>query len=94
MFDQKMRGILRSNANAGVSWYLMASYAYYELDDPILSDKAFDELAKFLLNRWDTIKHRHKSLITVDDLKAGSLLRRDFPEVVKDATVSLMMNLN
>lgn len=84
-----MWAYVKANPNLGVAWYLMASYAYYELDDPFLSDAAFDGLAKFLLQRWRHINHWHKDMITKDDLAAGSLLRRDFPSIVKDATVGL-----
>lgn len=88
--DSYMWGLVKKNRNLSVAWYLMASYAYYELDQPLLTDSAFDELAKFMLHRWGAIKHRHKSLITEDDLRAGTLLRRDFPEIVIGATKDLM----
>lgn len=90
VLDKEMWKLVKRNRNLSVAWYLMASYAYYELDQPLLSDAAFDELAKFMLERWKAIRHWHKDLITEDDLKAGTLLRRDFPEIVKDATISLL----
>ena len=65
-----------------VPWYLMASYAYYKEDDPILSDAYFDNLAKRMLDAWDEIEHFHKHLITTIDLAAGSYLG-DYPERVK-----------
>ena len=42
--------------------YLLASYAYYWMDDPLLSDGDFDDLSKFMLGCWGDIDHRHKDL--------------------------------
>lgn len=67
-----------------VSMYLMAAYAYYVEDDPIMSDWDFDSLAKTLLEEYDTIEHRHKHLVTEDDLRAGTYLG-EYPEIVKGA---------
>lgn len=70
------------NPSMMIPWYLMASYAYYVEDDPILSDGLFDALAKRMLECWNSLEHFHKHLITEDDLKAGTLLNRDFPSRV------------
>lgn len=72
--DKQMRETVLRDRNKGVSWYLMASYAYYHEDDPILSDAAFDWLAAYLLERWPAIRHQHKRKITKGSLEAGSLL--------------------
>ena len=72
----------QDNPNLMVPWYLMASYAYYQEDDPILTDHMFDELAKNILEKWYDITHYHKHLLTIDDLKAGSYLG-EYPERVK-----------
>ena len=34
----------------------MASYAYYQEQDPILSDKGFESLVHEMKNEWDKIK--------------------------------------
>lgn len=93
MLDEVLTDRLEYSQNMAVPWYLMASYAYYELDSPFLSDYAFDNLAKFMLKNWDTIEHRHKNLITVDELAAGSLLNRDFPEIVKESAKNLLKQI-
>ena len=85
-----MADAVRGNLNLTVPWYLMASHAYYDLDRPFLSDAAFDGLAKLMLAAWDHIEHRHKDMITREDLEAGTLLRRDFPGVVKGGTQVLL----
>jgi len=67
-----------------LSMYLMAAYAYYVEDDPIMSDWDFDMLAKTLLENYDSIEHPHKHLVTKDDLRAGTYLG-EYPEIVKGA---------
>jgi len=57
-----------------VPWYLMASYAYYVQDDPIISDRLFDLMCKRMLENWDKIEHFHKSYIKKDYLEAGTFL--------------------
>lgn len=79
IFDVHMYRTVARSVNMYVPWYLMAAYAYYVEDDPILSDAVFDEMARTMLERWKTIEHQHKHCITVDDLRAGSLLLADYP---------------
>lgn len=67
-----------------LSLYLMAAYAYYMEDEPIMSDWDFDNIAKELLENYDSIEHPHKHLVTPDDLRAGTYLG-EYPEVVKGA---------
>jgi hypothetical protein len=50
----------------------MASYLYYQKDISMFSDVAFDRLCSKMLGEWADIRHRHKALITEDDLRAGS----------------------
>lgn len=77
------------NPNMMIPWYLMAAYAYYEQDDPILSDGLFDAMAKRMLKSWDELEHWHKEYITLEDLKAGTLLNKDLPQRVVSAVNSL-----
>ncbi len=87
--DKKaMRAIGRSR-NMMVPWYLMASYAYYVLDTPILSDATFDELCAMLDAEWDMIEHRDKAWIARDDLAAGTRLSTLYPSMAKGAASSL-----
>ena len=73
-----------TNHNMLVPWYIMASYAYYVEDDPIISDRLFDKMAKTMLDEWETIDHFHKEYLTVDALKAGTYLG-EYPSRVKVA---------
>lgn len=55
------------NINLVVPWLLMASYAYYIEDDPILSDGMYDQLSKTMAASYDAIEHHHKVLIARPD---------------------------
>jgi len=63
-----------------VALYMMASYAYYMVDDPIMTDGEFDELAKKLLDNYDQYSS-HPHCPTRDDLRAGTYLG-DYPQIV------------
>jgi hypothetical protein len=64
-----------------VAKYLMCAYAYYKEDSPLISDAEFDELAKWLLDNYDSVEHMHKYLITKGDLEAGTFLG-EYPQMV------------
>ena len=72
------------NINMMVPWYIMAAYAYYVEDKPILEDSTFDRLANRIQDHWDEIKHEHKHLLTKDMLTAGTYLG-EYPSKVKGA---------
>lgn len=80
--------ICDSNINMTVPWYIMASYAYYVEDNPILKDGMFDRLAKKILNNWDNIEHFHKHHLNKDMLEAGTYLG-EYPSRVPDAVNQL-----
>ena len=67
--------------NMLIPWYLMCSYAYYELDAPLVSDAMYDQMGKELLHNWSEIEHYHKHLITTNMLEAGSYIG-DYPSIV------------
>jgi len=74
-----------------VPWYLMSAYAYYHMDDPILSDTIFDKLGQMMIKAWPDIKHIHKKKIKLSDLKAGTLLlkKEEYPSRVPGAIGNL-----
>lgn len=86
--DLECLDCIETNINMAVPWYLMASFAYYEQDDPILSDGMYDRLGKRILERWDEIKHYHKKHLTIDMLKAGSYIG-EYPSRVEGGLKSL-----
>lgn len=76
-----------------IAKYLMCAYAYYVLDDPLISDTEFDMLGKEILANWDNIEHMHKHLLTKDMLVAGTYLG-EYPNMVKGAVADYMKELN
>ena len=88
IIDTHMNGIIDKNENMTIPYYLMSSYAYYKDDDPILTDGAYDALAKRILENFMFITHHHKDLIKLDDLSAGSYLG-EYPSIVIGALENL-----
>ena len=88
MLDEHAAKLFAKNINMMVPWYLMASFAYYEKDDAILSDGFFDEMGKTMLACWDNIDHFHKEYITKGDLEAGTFLGK-YPSRVEGGLQSL-----
>ena len=88
ILDKHVIKIITNNVNMTVPYYLMASYAYYEKDDPILSDDFYDKLAKNIIKQWDNIEHYHKHLLSKDMLEAGSYIGK-YPSIVLDALDNL-----
>lgn len=84
LFDKECMDLVDTSINMTVPWYLMAAYAYYVIDDPLLEDSTFDRLAKKMLANWDKIEHMHKDFITKDMLQAGTYLG-EYPKRVQFA---------
>lgn len=82
LFDKECMDLVDTSINMTVPWYLMAAYAYYVIDDPLLEDTTFDRLAKKMLANWDEIEHMHKDFITKDMLQAGTYLG-EYPKRVQ-----------
>jgi hypothetical protein len=72
------------NTNMLIPWYIMAAYAYYVDDNPIMEDTTFDRLTKKLLTHWDSVEHTHKEFLNKDMLEAGTFLG-DYPSRTKGA---------
>jgi len=80
--------ICDDSINMYVPWYIMAAYAYYVEDDPILEDNRFDMMSNRILEHWDEIEHRHKKYLTKDMLKAGTYIG-EYPSQIKGALQSV-----
>ena len=66
--------------------YLVHSYLYYILDDPVITDDEYDTLCKELLDKFDTLQHPHKHLTTKESLLAGPgyhIPSSAYPTIVK-----------
>ena len=90
LYDKECLDKVDNNVNMTIPWYLMAAYAYYEEDNPILSDALFDRLARKIDENWDDIEHIHKEHIVRDALKAGPFLGK-YPSRVEGAVKQLRM---
>ena len=88
LLDQQCIQIVGDNINMTVPWYIMAAYAYYVDDDPILEDHIFDRLSTKMLAHWDEIEHFHKHFLNKEMLEAGTYLG-EYPSRVKDAVMEL-----
>lgn len=92
LLDKYCYDTIDKNDNMLVPWYLMAAYAYYVEDDPIVTDQCYDKLATRLLERWDDVEHRHKTCIDYDALKSGTFLGT-YPSLVEGAVEQIRNEL-
>jgi NAD-dependent DNA ligase len=96
-YDQAARDCFKKNKNTCISWWLSASYAYYIRYESLLSDEAFDKMAKYILDNYNSLEHQHKHLITKDMLSAGSgynLKKDDYPLRVQVTADSFIRELH
>lgn len=85
--DFKVEALIETNPNLLVSWYLILSYAYYILDESLVSDHLYDRICRDLREALETfeIDHRHMKLCDVGMLEAGTayhLKKEDYPGMV------------
>ena len=66
-----------------VAMYMMAAYAYYVDDEPIMSDYEFDVLAQTILDEYEHYS-KHPHCPTEGDLRAGTYLG-EYPTIVRVA---------
>lgn len=92
LLDKECFDAVDSNPNMLVPWYLMAAYAYYVDDDPIISDASYDALVRNLLAHWDQVEHHHKHILSKEQLEAGTFLG-EYPSRVKWAVRNLRDNI-
>lgn len=87
-----------ANPNMTVPYLLMASAIYYHgqyyhFRQAPTDDHEFDLICSFARQNWNAIHHRHKHLITLEDLDGGSLYAlkwEDYPLIVKHAAYAWM----
>jgi len=81
------------NKDMLIPWFLMASYAYYELGMNIMPDSEFDRIARELDKHWDDVEHMHKQLITKEMLVTSSGYSIEYTNMIKHATMSYIHSL-
>lgn len=92
MLDGYVGAIITANPNMLIPHYLMHSYLYYVMDDPVVSDSMFDTICKRLLVELDGLSHMHKHLVDKSLLVAGSGFNLQFPGMVVGAARYLHKN--
>lgn len=80
-----------------IGYWLMACYAYEELEHPIMEDAEFDKLCAYIVTNWgDVLLHPHADLIDVKVLAStGSSISAtkpmsEWPTMTMDAAHQLM----
>lgn len=77
--------LVASKPPAAVAHFLMACYAYYVEDDPILSDHTFDHVLTPAVRGLPAGSHPHQHLITAEHLEAGTGFDLKYPLSVIEA---------
>ena len=77
-----------------VPYYLMHSYLYYVMNEPIISDMEYDELCKELKDKWDSIEHYHKHLIDKQSLGAGTGYQLEYNKRIEHGALALLNKNN
>ena len=82
--------IYKTNPNMLVPYYLMHSYLYYVMNEPIISDMEYDELCKELKDKWDSVEHYHKHLIDKQSLGAGTGYQLEYNKRIEHGALALL----
>ena len=77
-----------------VPYYLMHSYLYYVMNEPIISDIEYDELCKELKDKWDSVEHYHKHLIDKQSLGAGTGYQLEYNKRIEHGALALLNKNN
>jgi hypothetical protein len=89
--------IYNLSPNRLVPIYLMCSYAYYILNESLVSDDVYDACCKRLLNEWGNITHKHRIIIDKESLPSTTGFTyhvEDYPLIVRLAVEYQLKNRN
>ena len=81
------------SANQALTYWLLHCFLYYHANQPLISDKDFDKLTGWLKQSWKFITHRHKDLITLEDLEAGTGFAIRYPLSVEMAAWQVLRDI-
>ena len=81
--------IWEKNPNMLIPYYLMFSYLYYEKDISLIEDTEFDKLCSTLLEKYDSVEHMHKHLVSKESLTAGTGYDIVYTNMIKDSAMKL-----
>ena len=72
-----------------VPYYLMLSYLYYEKNISLIEDTEFDNLCQTLLEKYDSVEHMHKHLVSKESLTAGTGYDIVYTNMIKNSAMQL-----
>ena len=81
--------VWEKNPNMLIPYYLMFSYLYYEKDISLIEDTEFDKLCRTLLEKYDSVEHMHKHLVSKESLTAGTGYDIVYTNMIKDSAMKL-----
>lgn len=72
----------------------MGAYAYQCLDETLISDHLYDQIAKRMDAEWDTLAHEHKHVVDRAALRTGTssylATPGDYPAKVRGAAERIL----
>lgn len=86
---------VQANWNLSIPYFLCASYLYYELNQSLYTDETFDWLCSEMLDRYSSLRHRHKKYVTKEMLEAGTghnLNWNKIPSIIKGAARQMLLD--
>lgn len=87
MLDSRLSDFQDYNFIRLTNIYLLASYCYYELDVPIMSDGVFDALCGYLADHFDALEMfgvwHVGSVIVKENLDVGTCIGIEYPEMIQ-----------
>ena len=81
--------VWEKNPNMLVPYYLMFSYLYYEKNISLIEDTEFAKLCQTLLEKYDSVEHMHKHLVSKESLTAGTGYDIVYTNMIKDSAMKL-----
>lgn len=92
-YDQMARDAFKKDKNMVIPWILLSSYCYYIVHRGLVEDITYDRMCRYLLDNWGVLEHRHKYLITKEDMEAGTLYqlkKEDYPGIIQGSAMKLL----
>lgn len=89
-----------ANPDLAMRNVLICAYAYYELDENLLSDLEYDAMFRFAKANKDKLVHPHKELFIKygcsDDGQSSSLVvpEDEWPTIIKEVAAKLVKEKN
>ena len=81
--------VWEKNPNMLVPYYLMLSYLYYEKNISLIEDTEFDNLCQTLLEKYDSVEHMHKHLVSKESWTAGTGYDIVYTNMIKNSAMQL-----